>query len=121
MLLSFGRCGTIDPLYEYEFHEEISSESIPNDVDEAISLMHQLLPHDANTIFVMCEGNGDESLCRDFFVNFEERLRRDISNEWMRPNNSPLADAYRSLQIENPEEMAYALIADYVEHLQDPN
>ncbi len=103
---------------DYELRESMSSEDIPTSVDKAVERMDQLFPEATNDALLRCESGTPDDFCREFTVRIRLSLTRQISNEWMRPEKSPLADAYSRKGITNPEEMSYSLVAAYVEYLK---
>jgi hypothetical protein len=115
-----GCAERLDPS-KYELVGLISRESIPADEDEAIEKMHLTFSAALNADLVRCDGIPQDKFefCRDFSTHVRDPLRRLISNEWMRPRNSPLAAAYSSREFDNPEVMSYGLMAAYVEHLRE--
>jgi len=110
----------LDPS-KYGLRDSISSEAIPVDEDAAIDRMQLAFSEALNADLLRCDGIPQEEFefCRDFSIQIRTPLRMLISNEWMRPANSPLAVAYSSQGVDNPEVMSYRLLAAYVQHLRD--
>lgn len=103
---------------EYAVAENFLNFDIPVDEDEAIALLDQYLSDQVKRELVQCEAiTYDSEVCRNFARVFKRRLRRALSNEWMRPAGSPIAEMYRLKKITNPELMVDELLNAYVTYL----
>ena len=118
-LLGLFGCAESGSQFQYKLMGEMGPANTPQSVSEAIHRLHQLVPPEARAAFLRCEKDYSNEYCRDFGLHFEISFRRHIGNAWMRPKDSPLANAYRESGISNPELMAYALVQEYVESLHD--
>jgi hypothetical protein len=103
---------------DYGLRGSLSSESIPTQVSEALERIYEIVPDATNDALLRCETGPMDEFCLEFSTRVRDKLRRQISNEWMRSENSPLADAYILEGISNPEVMSYALLDNYVQYIK---
>ena len=114
-LLMVSGCDSPQRVIQYD----LSADGIPRGVDEALVRLREIISPQAQASFQRCAQAGTTESCRDFGVQFELPLLRQISNDWMRPTDSPLANSYRQSGLDNPEVMAAALVREFVESLQE--
>ena len=117
-LLMVSGCHQQEAIIQYELLDELSADGIPKGVDEAVDRLRQVIPPQAQASFRRCAQARTTESCRKFGARFELPLLRQISNEWMRPADSPLASTYRKSGTENPEIMASSLVREYLQSLQ---
>jgi len=118
-LMLFASCEEQFEAEDYWPQGTISSDSIPADVGDAVERMHRLFPDVTKQALLRC-GNPRpiDNFCRDFLNQVRVPLQRLLSNEWVRPANSPLKDVYADIGITSPEGVSSALLFTYVEYLE---
>ena len=112
-------CTDKEVSFEYKLEGTLSSDDTPSSTYDALERLKHLVSTEDKVNLLRCDEPPFDESCRYFRVQFRLRLERHVSNDWLRPEDSPLRGHFIQNGITDPEKMSVKLVAEFVDSLDE--